>query len=337
MFETNYASNYGKQSFSDLVQSFSDWQKLNGELSSPPVADSKNIEVIDIEPGLQLRIWDCTFTNGLGVLRQSKHKNTPQRTYTLLYFLTPDSSVLEDCERSEAVINEVWNTVLMSSDATFKVQLLPGKTLRCVSVNFSAGWLQKNVWSDISLHHKLLQSFTYDADPFILFESISKVERRISESLFADMDQKEFGKFFWRSRVLNLVTSFFSRLSEKQSAINNGTASHTEQIAEVQKQLLDNIYIGLPDIATMARQASVSQSILKRYFRKIYGKNIYSYYQEKRMICAKQLLVEENKTVTETARIMGYGSVSSFNNTFKRFFGLKPDKFQQTSKVAVDI
>ncbi|HEV7781356.1 MAG TPA: AraC family transcriptional regulator, partial [Chitinophagaceae bacterium] len=222
-------------------------------------------------------------------------------------------------------------------DAKFKVQLLPGKTLRCVSINFSAGWLQKNVLCDIHLHHSLLQSFTFDADPFVLFESLSVVERRVNESLFDAMDQKEFGKFFWRSRVLNLLTAFFSRIADRRSVQYNGTVSHTEQIAAVQKQLVANIYKGLPDIGTMARQAAVSESLLKRYFRKIYGKNIYSYYQEKRMICAKRLLTDKNKTVTETASIMGYGSVSSFNNTFKRFFGLKPDKFQRTNMVAVDI
>jgi len=318
-----------------LIQSFNNWQDGQENILDANNVGNGNIRVINIEAGLQLRIWDCTFTNGLGVLQQAQHELAPSRSFTLMYFLTPDSSVLEDCQHSPAVLNEVWNTVLMSSDAKFKVQLLPGKTLRCVSINFSAGWLQKNVFSDISLHHDLLQNFTYEADPFVLFESFSLVERKVNESLFAYMDQREFGKFFWRSRVLNLVTAFFSRIADRRSVHND--AAHKEQIAAVQQQLVENIYKGLPDIGTMAKNADVSESLLKRYFRKIYGENIYSYYQEKRMICAKRLLTEKNKSVTETAHIMGYGSVSSFNNTFKRFFGLKPDKFQRTNMVAVDI
>jgi AraC-like DNA-binding protein len=332
----NYLENYEKESYLDLIQSSENGTDQQANLLDLNMGMG-NIRVIQIEPGLQLRIWDCIFTNGIGILRQA-HNETPQRrSFTLMYFMTPDSFVLEECQHSPAVINEVWNTVLMSSDAKFRVQLLPAKPLRCVSINFSAGWLQKNVLPDIKLHPVLMQSLTYDADPFVQFESLSMVERRVNDGLFEHINQKEFGKFFWRSRVLNLLTAFFLRISDRRSMQDDGTVSHEEKIASVQKQLVDNIYKGLPDIGTMAKQAAVSESMLKRYFRKVYGENIYSYYQEKRMICAKRLLMEKNKTVTETASIMGYGSVSSFNNTFKRFFGLKPDKFQRINMVAVDI
>jgi AraC family transcriptional regulator len=42
------------------------------------------------------------------------------------------------------------------------------------------------------------------------------------------------------------------------------------------------------------------------------------------MNCAKVLLTEKKKSVTETAYIMGYENVSHFSSTFKKFFGLLP-------------
>ena len=99
---------------------------------------------------------------------------------------------------------------------------------------------------------------------------------------------------------------------------------HEEQMAVVEKQLVENIHTGLPDIKSLAKKIAVSESTLKRYFRRIYGKNIYSYFLEKRMVHARRLLIEKKKTVTETAVIMGYENISHFSNTFKRFYGLLP-------------
>lgn len=330
----NYTRNYEEPGILDFTPSFKT-RLDNQEIVLDSVTGSGTIRFIDIEPGLQLRIWDCNFIHGLEIQRQpSLHSHEPG--FTLVYYLTPSSFVLEDCQDSAASINEVWNTILMSSDARLKVQLLPGKDLRCVSINFSAEWVEKNVFCDVQLNPNLTRSFAASAEPFVLFESLSLLERKISENLFDNQENKGLGKFCWRSRAMNLVTAFFLKIAERPS-LQPDAINHKEQIAVVEKQLLENIYKGLPDIKTMAQKASVSESLLKRYFRKIYGKNIYSYFQEKRMVCAKQLLTEKNKTVTETAFIMGYGSVSSFNNTFKRFFGLRPDTVRKMSRVTNDI
>lgn len=332
MNRSNCIDNYGKQSNSDLIPGIE-----NGEDQQVNLLETEmgigNIRFIRIEPGLQLRLWDCLFTNGHGILRHANYEITSGRNFTLIYFMTPESVALEECQQSSAVINEVWNIAWMSSDAIFRAQLLPAKPFRCISISFSAEWWQKNVLADIALNKPGLVS----PEPFVFFESQSAVERRVNESLLEHADKKEFGKFFWRSGVLNLVTAFFMRMAESSSWESHANYPQSEKIAAIQQKLLESIYNGLPDIRTMARQVSVSESKLKRHFRKVYGENIYSYYQEKRMLCAKRLLTEKNKTVTETASIMGYGSVSSFNNTFKRFFGLKPDQFQQINMVAVEI
>jgi AraC-like DNA-binding protein len=206
-----------------------------------------------------------------------------------------------------------------------------------VSLHFSASWLQKNVLCDIAIKSELLSSLTINVDPFVLFESLSQLERKISDGFFDISDQVVFGKFFWRSKALNMLTAFFEKVTNRPTLQHEIGHSHEHQIAAVEKQLVENIYRGLPNIKTMARKASVTESLLKRYFRKIYGKNIYSYYQEKRMVVAKQLLTEKRKSVTETASIMGYGSVSSFNNTFKRFFGLRPEKVRETMRITTEI
>ena len=254
----------------------------------------------------------------------------------MVYYLSQGSFIMEDWNNSPAVINPVWNTVLMSSDAKFRVRILPGRSLRCISLNFSSEWLQKNVLCDITVQNHLLHRFALTADPFAIFESISAVEKKVAAGLFENSEQQLFGKFFWRSKALNLLTAFFSKIINRLSSYQGADRDHEEQMAEVEKQLVANIYNGLPDIKTLAKNIAVSESTLKRYFRRIYGKNIYSYFLEKRMACAKWLLTEKKKSVTETAFIMGYENISHFSSTFKRFFGSLPGLFREKGLTTSD-
>jgi AraC-like DNA-binding protein len=170
----------------------------------------------------------------------------------------------------------------------------------------------------------LLQRFAFGADPFVIFESLTVTERKEIEGFFVADHQQNFERFFLRSKSLNLLTAIFSKIVNRFAIHNPHAGQYQEQMAEIEEHLISNIYNGLPDLKSLARKIAVSESTLKRYFARIYGKNIYNYFLEKRMNCAKVLLTEKKKSVTETAYIMGYENVSHFSSTFKKFFGLLP-------------
>jgi AraC-like DNA-binding protein len=246
------------------------------------------------------------------------------RTFTLVSYLTPQSFELTDCHNSPAVVDPIWDTVLMSSDANFQASLLPGKATQCISINFSMEWFQKNVLSNDYRHTNLMKRLSLVSDPFVIFESLSVIERKHAMNFFNEDNPRVFGKFFWRSKVLSMLTFFFSKTVNRLSLRHGVDMHHEEQMAEVEKQLVDNLYNGLPDLKTLAKKLAISESTLKRYFRRIYGKNIYNYYLEKRMASAWRLLTEKNKSVSETASIMGYENISHFISVFKKQFGLLP-------------
>lgn len=74
----------------------------------------------------------------------------------------------------------------------------------------------------------------------------------------------------------------------------------------------------------IAEQTGLSEAGLKRYFKLIYGSNIYEYYLKQKMELAKRILIERNMNVNEVASHLGYANVSSFIDVFKKYFGYQP-------------
>jgi AraC-like DNA-binding protein len=326
MKELTYIEAYANNSFSEFIQSLGRTESNNDVRLDTSIGQGL-IKLYDIEHGLQLRLWDCQFNKDV-VINRAIHQNKQDRTFTLVYYMTPESFRLENCYNSPMVISSLWNTVMMSSDARFSVRLLRGRQLRCFSINFTPAWLELYILNDPLLNNHFLELFVKAMTPFVFFESYSHDEKEIINSLF-DEKSTIIGNFFYRSKVLGILTKFFTKISGRHSLYSGADLYHEQAIIEVEKILIANINIGLPNLKRLAQQFALSESTLRRYFKRQYGMNIYSYFLEKRMSYAKELLEGKKVTVTEVAYMMGYEKVSQFSNLFKRYYGLLPGAIQR--------
>jgi AraC-like DNA-binding protein len=327
MIPLNYQENYSKKSFLDLIRVFGEPDEHNN-LKLDPSAGTGSIQVLDIEEGLQIRIWDCNLHTELNLHRQQMDE-PGQRTFTLVFYLTPESFKIESSAGFRGNISELWNTVFLSSDADLKLRIVPGKDLQCLSINFTSEWLENNLLIDEDFKDHFIAQTIAEQKPFIIFESLTHNEELVINNLFYNKYHQAFGRFFFRSKALNLLTEFFIKIKKRESAYAGASQYHETQIINAEKKIVDNIGEGLPDLKKMAHDLSMSESTLKRYFRKMYGKNIYQYYLEKKMQRARDLLDKQSNTVTEVAYMMGYEKVSQFILMFKRFYGVQPGLYQR--------
>jgi AraC-like DNA-binding protein len=77
-------------------------------------------------------------------------------------------------------------------------------------------------------------------------------------------------------------------------------------------------------VADLAREASVSRSLLDGRFRDVLGLSPMRYVKEWRMRVAQDLLVTTEVTVDAIARRVGYESEEAFSRAFKRAHGQSP-------------
>ncbi|MFL5747419.1 MAG: helix-turn-helix domain-containing protein [Niastella sp.] len=97
--------------------------------------------------------------------------------------------------------------------------------------------------------------------------------------------------------------------------------------AKAVKKLIDDDPANRISTATLASDAGISRNLLQIVFKYRYGAPIGRYRLRIRMAHAKYLL-SSGKSIKETAITLHYSSISSFNNTFRNFYGQSPSEWR---------
>ena len=100
---------------------------------------------------------------------------------------------------------------------------------------------------------------------------------------------------------------------------------------QVEAMIIRNLHKKLPALPVLAMEFNLSLSTLKRHFRIVYGKNIYQYYQAKRMECGRHELENGQHSVNEIATNLGYIKINNFSKAFKKYFGVLPREVKNKS------
>jgi AraC-like DNA-binding protein len=79
-----------------------------------------------------------------------------------------------------------------------------------------------------------------------------------------------------------------------------------------------------PTLAEVARQIGLNEFKLKRGFKALFGKTVFSHLTEQRLELALRLLLDTDKTAAEVGFELGYRTPQHFSEAFKRRFGVTP-------------
>ncbi len=83
-----------------------------------------------------------------------------------------------------------------------------------------------------------------------------------------------------------------------------------------------------PALPALARASGLSETSLKRGFRRILGTTVFGYLREQRMLRARDLIQSGEATILEAANHVGYSNPSNFAAAFRAQFGLNPKAYQ---------
>lgn len=92
-------------------------------------------------------------------------------------------------------------------------------------------------------------------------------------------------------------------------------------------ETLDVLHLAVSDLAYLSGR---SLSSFNRDFKETYKITPKKWLQEKKLARAKELLADQELTVTEVAFTMGYENVSAFINAFKLKYGITPKQIKRS-------
>jgi AraC-like DNA-binding protein len=171
----------------------------------------------------------------------------------------------------------------------------------------SIDFLYKEIQKDISL--KFIDTQPIDALSLYIVDKILEIEQENHmQSIRAE------------HRVIEFMIHRFNLLDIFSDCI----LDEEKELASKAKTILLEDFIHPPTIQTLAHLCATNESKLKKVFKKVYQSTLYSYVQKLRLEEANLLLKEENLTIGEIAKRVGYKHQGHFSKLFFSTYGVYP-------------
>ncbi|NML21862.1 helix-turn-helix transcriptional regulator [Pseudoflavitalea sp. G-6-1-2] len=124
--------------------------------------------------------------------------------------------------------------------------------------------------------------------------------------------------------ILVLQAEAFNNAAGRSRSVIK-TAYDKERIMYAREYLNEHVD-NPPNLAALAKLAGLNEYKLKYGFKELFNITAFGFVAEKRLELAKSYLLDEQKTVGETANLLGYSSIQHFSAAFKKKYGISPNK-----------
>jgi len=133
-------------------------------------------------------------------------------------------------------------------------------------------------------------------------------------------------ELYLKATVELLFSNYLKKVSTKRTIIQTDDSDFSNIVA-AKLFLINNIEEHFPSIKSISNIANMSESKFQHLFKKITGKTVNNYFMHNKLIRAKELLEENELTVSEISDRLHFTNSSHFASTFKKHFGILPKQF----------
>ena len=132
---------------------------------------------------------------------------------------------------------------------------------------------------------------------------------------------------YLEAKALELLAMQIAQLTElKPDAVRTTLKPRSIDRIYQAKDILVTQLENPPLISELARTVGLSESTLRRGFKKLFNTTVMGYLTSLRMKQAELLLRERKLSIGEIANLVGYSQLGHFSTAFKRQFGITPSQ-----------
>ena len=326
MFSIDYSHTDYAKLMSDMAH------KMHVKLKSDTLVIPEDIangyfKYIPLGNGLQCMLSDYTLNQDMYMQR-----NRSDKEFYILRFdeisisdtlmVKIDNDYIREGKQNRASV------LLTSSLYDFAYQAAKNTAIRSINVLITRKWLKQ--YLDIKSMDKVLQKYlqlktqSYNFAPF-------DIEYRALFNEVMDGGDAAMKRSILENRIMMMVEKFLTHLYQKLNQLTEDdkikiSPDEIKRLMEVESYLVKDFSTPPPPISFLSRVAAMSTTTLKNKFKKLYGNNLYEYFQKSRMHRAKILLLSQKYSIKEIGSQLGYSNLSNFATAFKKEFNRLPSQ-----------
>lgn len=141
----------------------------------------------------------------------------------------------------------------------------------------------------------------------------------------------ELKAMFFNSKITKLLLLQIEQFIQLNQAVNHHQVK-TYDIEKIHysKMLIDQNISKSISVIELARRSGINDFKLKSGFKEVFGNTVQGYRNEIRMLEAKKLLLNTDKSITEISSYCGYRFIQNFTKAFTQQFGVSPKNFRNS-------
>ncbi len=134
----------------------------------------------------------------------------------------------------------------------------------------------------------------------------------------------ELRRLHTEAKIMELLIYQLEQLNAQDAA--QARSLRTEDIAKLEqaRAILEEQFIDPPSQKELSLLVAMNESKLRREFKEYFATTIHDYVVRLRMEYARKLLLEQKRTIHETAELTGFNHQNNFSSAFKKYFGIPP-------------
>lgn len=212
---------------------------------------------------------------------------------------------------------------------TLHRHLRAGARVRKVHVSVTHQWLHKHYpqlcehWQQHGLEHggQLPQ---WPASPRMI---------EAAETIVATEEHQQARPLKLESRALLILDEGLDQLRQwYDSSSGTPRQQRLETLLHHLDQQLEKIPAPSPNLSALAQQFGMSTSTLQRHFRARTGTNVQDYCRTRRLLRARELLLNGQACIGEAAYQAGYRHSANFIAAYRQMFGCSPGQDSKTGR-----
>lgn len=192
------------------------------------------------------------------------------------------------------------------------------------------------IFMDIDVANESIKRYLPDFDIVEFYEGLMKnngyvlvrANERIDHVIGELYDVDERIKLdYFRLKCIELLL-FFSITEFRDNDKISLSRKQADIVENVKNDLINDLESQIT-IDELASKYAISKTSLKNCFREVYGKPIFRWRKEYRLDYACKLIEQDELTISEISKRVGYSSPSKFSQAFKDYIGCTPSEFRK--------